>query len=79
MNASASLPCLPAADSVFGPGVHGCRDDFDFTVAFEHYFFSIAPSAILLLAAPIRLLFLSGRRRRVGGNTFKSIKLVSRC
>jgi ATP-binding cassette, subfamily C (CFTR/MRP), member 1 len=78
MNVSAALPCLPSADSVFGPVVDGCRDNFDFTIAFEQYFFSIVPSAILLLAAPVRLRILSGKSRRVGGNTLKFFKLVSR-
>ena len=70
--------CLPLADSVFGPVVNGCCDNFDFTFAFEQYFFSIIPSAILLIAAPIRLHFLASKQRRVGGNGFKFIKLVSR-
>lgn len=38
----------------------------------------MVPPAILLVAAPIRLHFLTGKQRRVGGNTLKFIKLVSR-
>lgn len=77
MNSSQSSLCLPSADSAFGPIVNGCRDDFDFTVAFEQYFFSIVPSAALLLVAPLRLRYLSGKVKRVDGNSLKQIKLVS--
>ena len=76
MNDSTVL-CLASADSAFGPVVEGCRDGFDFTFAFEQYFFAIAPSVILLLLAPLRLLSLRGKRRRVGGNGFRIVKLVS--
>jgi ATP-binding cassette, subfamily C (CFTR/MRP), member 1 len=46
--------CSPAADNTFGPAVHGCRNDFDFTLLFEQSFFQLAPSALLLLTLPWR-------------------------
>jgi ATP-binding cassette subfamily C (CFTR/MRP) protein 1 len=75
MDNSSSTSCLPSADSAFGPIVSGCRDDFDFTIAFEQYFFSIVPSVTLLLFAPFRLRTLSRRNARVGGAAFKYTKL----
>lgn len=47
--------CTSASDDVFGPAVHGCRDNFDFTLLFEQTILSIAPSALLLLCTPVRL------------------------
>jgi hypothetical protein len=73
MNSTTSL----CDDSVIGPSVHGCRSDFDFTLAFEQYLFSIVPSTMLLLAAPVRLAFLRRFRGKVAGNSFKYSKLVS--
>ena len=71
-----SITCSPSADSALGPAVVGCRDNFDFTFAFEQYFFSIVPSALLLLVAPLRLRVLSRLQRKVNGNGFKFVKLV---
>ena len=68
--------CPPSADGAFGPAVQGCRDDFDFTLAFEDYFFSIVPSAIFLLLAPVRVQQLFSKRQRVHGDTFKYTKVV---
>ncbi|KAJ5797953.1 uncharacterized protein N7503_007249 [Penicillium pulvis] len=41
-------------DDAFGPQVKDCRGGFDFTLFFEECFFSIVPSALLLLALPLR-------------------------
>ena len=41
-------------DNNLGPRVADCRGDFDFTLLFEEYFMSIAPSVLLLLALPSR-------------------------
>ncbi|KAL5086662.1 hypothetical protein Trisim1_008747 [Trichoderma cf. simile WF8] len=46
-----SQQCAPSADNVFGPQVHGCREDFDFTLLFEQSILSILPSLIFLLLA----------------------------
>jgi ATP-binding cassette subfamily C (CFTR/MRP) protein 1 len=74
-----SAVCSPTADSAFGPAVNGCRQDFDFTLAFEQYFFSIVPSVLLLLLAPLRLKTLVRVRPKIRGSNFKFIKLVSNC
>jgi ATP-binding cassette subfamily C (CFTR/MRP) protein 1 len=75
MNASGA--CLPTADNAFGPTVTApCRDGFDFTFTFEQYFFTIAPCALVLVAAPPRLYFLSRLQPTVDGKSFKLIKLV---
>ncbi|KAJ5772369.1 multidrug resistance protein [Penicillium odoratum] len=64
------------ADSSFGPVVSGCRDDFDFTLAFELYFFLIAPAALFLLIAPTRLYLLFARDRCVDGLWLRNLKLA---
>ena len=48
------MDCKLSADDAFGPAVHGCRSNFDFTLLFEQSFFQIAPSALLLLLLPLR-------------------------
>lgn len=63
-------------DSSFGPVVSGCRDDFDFTLAFELYFFLIAPAALFLLVAPTRIYLLFGRDRCVDGLWLRNLKLL---
>jgi ATP-binding cassette, subfamily C (CFTR/MRP), member 1 len=63
-----------SADAAFGPVVEGCR--FDFTFTFEQYFFSIIPSVIFLLLAPIRVNILRKRQTRVGGTYLRAAKLV---
>lgn len=69
---------MPACDDAsFGPVVTGCRQDFDFTLAFEQYIFSIVPSAILLCAAPLRILTLRRQVAKVRGDVLKYAKLVS--
>lgn len=69
--------CPSAADSAFGPTVEvPCRDGFDFTFAFEQYFFAIAPCALVIVTAPPRLYHLSRRQPKIYGNELKYIKLV---
>ena len=77
MNFSAPTDCSAITDNVFGPLVAECRRAFDFTILFEDIFLSIVPSSILLLLAPVRLITLYGRRRTVGGQSFRIAKLVS--
>jgi ATP-binding cassette subfamily C (CFTR/MRP) protein 1 len=72
-----SAVCSPTADSAFGPAVEGCRQGFDFTLAFESYFFSIVPSVLLLCFAPLRFKTLSRVRPKIKGAAFKYVKLVS--
>lgn len=66
--------CL--SDETFGPGVEDCSRTFDFTLKFEDSILSIIPSILLILLAPVRLFFLKGRRRRVGGRAYQVSKLV---
>ena len=73
MNDSTIIGC---DDGAFGPIIHGCRQDFDFTFAFEQYFFSIAPSAVLLLAAPLRIAFLRKSPAKVEGQGLRTAKVV---
>ncbi|KAM7186181.1 ABC transporter [Rhypophila sp. PSN 637] len=77
MNSSAPSPII-CDDAAFGPVISGCRQDFDFTLAFQQYFFSVVPSLFLLIAAPLRILIL--RRHEVkldGGNLLKYAKLAT--
>ncbi|KAF2808069.1 uncharacterized protein BDZ99DRAFT_391725 [Mytilinidion resinicola] len=77
MNNSASFRCDASADSAFGPAVEGCRGNFDFTLAFEQYFFSIAPSAAFLLIAPVRIHYLSSKQSRTAIGIFASLQLAT--
>lgn len=63
-------------DAAFGPVIVGCRQDFDFTLSFQQYFFSVVPSAFLLLAGPLRILALRRQVAKVDGNVLKYAKLV---
>lgn len=46
---------IASCDSWFGPLVYDCNGRFDFTLLFEQSILTIAPSATLLLAAPVRI------------------------
>ncbi|KAF2638302.1 putative ABC multidrug transporter [Massarina eburnea CBS 473.64] len=74
---NSSLSCTPGADDIFGPSVVGCRDEFDFTFAFEQYFFSLAPSALMISFAPWRLKKLWRSRTKVTGNVLRYVKLLA--
>ncbi|KAG6365911.1 hypothetical protein INS49_000087 [Diaporthe citri] len=77
-NISSAAACWPTADESFGPVVQDCRGDFDFTIAFEQYLFSILPACLLIIAAPLRLRHLSKSPSVVvAGNTFRLIKLAA--
>ncbi|PHH80624.1 hypothetical protein CDD80_627 [Ophiocordyceps camponoti-rufipedis] len=56
------------ADASFGPRL---PDRFDFTLSFEQVVFSIGPSAVLLLASPLRIATLARRKP-----TFRSDALL---
>lgn len=64
-------------DAAFGPVVQGCRDDFDFTLAFEQYIFTLVPAVVFLLAAPVRIASLRKTAARVEGQVLRVAKLVS--
>lgn len=78
-NITLNSPACPiAADASFGPVVKGCRDGFDFTFAFEQYFFAIVPSVVGLLLAAARVRVLIRRKTVVvRGGTLKGTKLFS--
>ncbi|KUJ11330.1 ABC transporter [Mollisia scopiformis] len=61
-------------DSTFGPTVHGCRDDFDFTLEFERLFLSLVPSTIFIVLALLRLLMLVRQPLVVKAFAFKGFK-----
>ncbi|KAK8106268.1 P-loop containing nucleoside triphosphate hydrolase protein [Apiospora kogelbergensis] len=67
MNATAAVGCALAAEGRFGPLVQGCRDNFDFTLSFEQYIFTILPASALLIAAPLRIFHLRRLPAVVGG------------
>lgn len=46
---------MESADGLFGPQLAG---SFDFTLLFEHSILSIIPSALFIIAAVMRLLYL---------------------
>ncbi|KAI5464884.1 P-loop containing nucleoside triphosphate hydrolase protein [Mariannaea sp. PMI_226] len=64
-------------DGAFGPGVQGCRGDFDFTQKFERIFFSIIPASVFIAAAITRVAVLSQRPRIVGGAILQYAKLIT--
>ena len=65
------------SDLSFGPGVRGCRDDFDFTFKFQKIIFSILPASVLIASSAPRLVALIRRKRIVHGAWFQYTKLVS--
>lgn len=79
MSNISAAACWPTADESFGPVVQDCRGDFDFTIAFEQYLFSILPAGLVIIAAPLRLRHLSKSPSVVvaAGNTFRLAKLAA--
>ncbi|KAM0351956.1 hypothetical protein ACHAPU_002472 [Fusarium lateritium] len=63
-------------DGSWGPGVQGCRGDFDFTQKFERIFFSIIPTVVFIAATLARVAVLSQRERIVGGIIIQSVKIA---
>lgn len=64
-------------DDAFGPGVQGCRDDFDFTQKFERIFFLVIPAAVFIAATLARIAVLAQKPRLVDGKILQYAKLVS--
>ncbi|KAF4629796.1 hypothetical protein G7Y89_g8347 [Cudoniella acicularis] len=64
-------------DDSFGPAVHGCRDDFDFTIKFEKIFFSLIPASVFIALALTRTVFLLGRPEIVRGPILRGTKLAT--
>lgn len=70
------MECIPAADDIFGPQVHGCRN-FDFTLLFEQAILQAVPSALLLLSVPPRIWFLRKQTSKSMRSNMTSLKLAS--
>lgn len=68
------MPCRLDADNVFGPAVHGCRSDFDFTLLFEQSILQIAPCALLLLSLPWRTAYLTRQTIKTRRTGFRAVK-----
>lgn len=63
---SDSSPACASGDRVFGPQVnYFCRGGFDFTLLFEDTVLTILPLATILIATPIRILFLFSKDAKV--------------
>lgn len=52
------------------------RRDFDFTLLFEDTILSILPAVVLLLAAPLRMVYLGQSSRKVATTKLRDIKIV---
>jgi ATP-binding cassette, subfamily C (CFTR/MRP), member 1 len=63
-------------DDTFGPAIHGCRDNFDFTIKFERMFLTLIPESIFMAIALIRIAYLGQRPRIVKGSWIWALKLV---
>ncbi|PQE32692.1 ABC multidrug transporter protein [Rutstroemia sp. NJR-2017a WRK4] len=63
-------------DDTFGPVIHGCRENFDFTLLFEQSFFSILPSLLFILLSSRRIYSLRAQPRRVSGTSTQNSKLL---
>ncbi|ESU15058.1 hypothetical protein FGSG_08308 [Fusarium graminearum PH-1] len=62
-------------DGSWGPGVQGCRGDFDFTQKFERIFLSIIPTSVFIASAIARVAVLAQRERIVNGVLLQLVKL----
>ncbi|CAG1968219.1 unnamed protein product [Fusarium graminearum] len=63
-------------DGSWGPGVQGCRGDFDFTQKFERIFLSIIPTSVFIASAIARVAVLAQRERIVNGVLLQLVKLA---
>ncbi|CAI4212352.1 unnamed protein product [Parascedosporium putredinis] len=59
-----------------GPWAGPCRGGLDFTLLFEESIFSILPSALLFLAAPIQLIWVRGKTKTTRGGPLLPSKLA---
>ncbi|KAE8381911.1 putative multidrug resistance protein [Aspergillus bertholletiae] len=63
------------SDKAFGPV--SCLRPFDFTLTFEQSILSILPSALLILASPLRLMYLLQRRPRTVNSKWTVLKVAA--
>ena len=64
-------------DDSFGPMVHGCRGDSDFTIRFELVVLLLIPSAIFITLSVPRALQLLKRPLKLRFGLFAVLKMVS--
>ncbi|KAH8912436.1 putative ABC multidrug transporter [Coniochaeta sp. PMI_546] len=76
LNDSLTIACQNDG-AVIGPTVIGCRDDFDFTVAFEESFFAITPSACFIVLALARIWYLHSKPAVIDAPKFQLLKLTA--
>ncbi len=63
-------------DDTFGPHAANCRGDFDFTLLFEETVLSLLPLSLLLIAAPLRIVYLFKKDWKVVQSLLLPLKLV---
>ena len=63
-------------DNDFGPVVHNCRNEFDFTLLFENTILSIIPSLLAVLFATGRVFYLRRKPKLLYARRFQLLKLV---
>lgn len=67
-----------SCDDSFGPYAGDCRDGFDFTLLFEESILTIPITALVLLAAPCRVLYLLHKNKvKVDSSRWLYCKIVS--
>lgn len=77
MSTITAADSLPAhCDGLFGPLAYECNGRFDFTLAFEQSILNIGPSAVLLLAAPLRIYQLRLQSRKVASGTWHCLHVL---
>ncbi|KAL5456081.1 hypothetical protein PMIN07_006814 [Paraphaeosphaeria minitans] len=76
--ASDSSQGCAAVDNTIGPyaGAH-CRGGFDFTLLFEDAFLSIAPIALILCIAPLRIGYLWRKSKKTSASLLLPTKLIA--
>ena len=72
-----ALDLMRCEDDSFGPTVHNCRGDFDFTLLFEQSFLSITPSSLLIILSICRICFLRSRSKQVAGTILWICKIAT--
>ncbi|KAL0933869.1 ABC multidrug transporter [Colletotrichum truncatum] len=63
-------------DDSLGPGVQGCRGNFDFTLRFERIFLAIIPAAVFAALSLPRIAYLARKPRIVDAKSIQAIKLA---
>ncbi len=72
-----TMSLQPCNDDEFGPVVHGCRGDYDFTIFFEQIFFELTLSLIIVVICLIRLFLLFKQPKKTAGGFLLYSKSVS--